>query len=73
MTSPTCEVELCLGPLHSAGHPGTDEPDVALLTSYFDAREATLLELMRYPMGGRGRDPGEARELAQRDPLTTRA
>lgn len=45
---------------------------MALLTSGFDAREAKLLELMCNPMGGRGCDPGEPRELTQRDPLTTR-
>lgn len=50
----------------------SQQPDAALLTDDFDARQATLLEPMCYPMGGRGRDLGEARELAQRDPLTTR-
>ena len=61
-----------LGTTRSAGHAGSDEPDAALLTRDFDAREATLLELMRYPMSGRGCDLGEPREFAQRDPLTTR-
>lgn len=64
-----------LGPLGTtrlAGRRRSDEPDAAFLTNDFDAREATLLELMCYPMSGRGCDPGEARELAQRDPFTTR-
>lgn len=50
----------------------SQEPDAALLTDDFDAREAALLELMRYTMSGRRCDLGGARELAQRDPLTAR-
>lgn len=61
-----------LGRTDSAAQTGSDEPNAALLTDDLDAREATLLELMRYPMSGRGRDLGDARELAQRDPVTAR-
>ena len=57
----------------SDGRTASQEPDAALLASDFDARDATLLELMRYPMSGRRCDPGGPRELAQRDPLTARA
>lgn len=61
-----------LGTTRLVARTGTDEAHAALLTSGFDAREATLLEPMRYPVSGRRCNPGEPRELAQPDPLTTR-